>query len=80
MQNSIIELQSIPTFLITHFFFVLVPAIAKLIPIKEHSRSFISDKQNGRNHEHRETIFFKSDYVWEYAVPLTFNIFRPKKF
>ena len=47
-----------------HFSFVLVPAIAKSILIEKLSRFFISDKQNGRNHGHRETIyFFKSDYV-----------------
>ena len=46
MQKSIIEFQSIATFLITDFFsFVYVPAIAKFILIKEHSRFFISNKQ-----------------------------------
>ena len=77
MQKSIIELQSIATFLITDFF-LLVSATAKLILIKGHSRFFIFDKQNGRNHGHRETTFFKSDYVREYIVPLILTFFVPK--
>ena len=78
VQKSIIELQSIATFLIIDFsllFWYLV------ILIKEHSRFFfISDEQNGRNHGHRETTFFKSDYVWEYALPLILTFFVPKNF
>ena len=59
MQKSIIELQSIATFFNYRLFsLVLVPAIAKLTLIKEHSHFFfIFDKQNGRNHGHRETMF-----------------------
>ena len=77
VQKSIIEKTS----KYRHFFnyrlfsFVLVPAIAKLMLIKEHSRFFISDKQNGRNRP-----FFKSDYVWEYCSATNFNFFLPKKF
>ena len=32
------------------------------------------------NHGHRETTFFKNDYVREYAVPLILIFFIPKNF
>ena len=64
MQKSIIELQSIATFLITDFFsFVLVAAIAKLILIKGH----------------RETTFFQKRLCLRVGSAADLNFFRPRE-
>ena len=78
-QKSIIELQSIVTFLNYFFLLFSVSAVPKLILIKGHLRFFISDKQNDRNHGHRETTFFLKATMFEsHAVPLVLTFSVPE--